>query len=63
MKIKDIKNLKIEQLEEELEKYSKELFQSNKDIREGKEKNVKKSLRIKRIIARIQTVLNEKRKK
>ncbi len=60
MKIGEIKKLTIEQLETELAKFCKELVQVGKDVRNGKEKNVKKSLRIKRIIARIQTVLNEK---
>jgi ribosomal protein L29 len=60
MKIGEIKKLTIEQLETELAKFRKELVQVGKDVRNGKEKNVKKSLRIKRIIARIQTVLNEK---
>jgi ribosomal protein L29 len=63
MKIKEIRSLKTEQLEKELEKFRKELFQSNKEIKDGKEKDVRKSLRIKRIIARIRTVLNEKKEK
>jgi large subunit ribosomal protein L29 len=63
MKIKEIRNIKTEQLEKELEKFRKELFEVAKEIRDGKEKNVRKSLRIKRIIARIQTVLNERREK
>ena len=63
MNIKEIRDLKTEQLEKELGKFRKELFQANKEIRDGKEKNVRKSLRIKRIIARIQTVLNEKKEK
>ncbi len=62
MKIKEIKEAKIEDLEKELERLSTELFQAKRDIRDGKEKNVKKSLRIKRIIARIQTVLNERQR-
>ena len=60
MKIEEIKKLKIEDLETELKSFCREFIQVGKDIRSGKEKNVKKSLRIKRIIARIQTVLNEK---
>jgi ribosomal protein L29 len=60
MKIKDIKVMKKEDLQKELAKFQAELFEAKKEIRDGKEKNVKKSLRIKRIIARIQTVLNEK---
>ncbi len=63
MKTKDIRNLKNDQLEQELEKFQREFTQANKEIKEGKEKNVKKSLRIKRIIARIQTVLNENKLK
>ena len=60
MKIEEIRKLKIEDLEIELKSFRREFIQVGKDIRSGKEKNVKKSLRIKRIIARIQTVLNEK---
>ena len=60
MEIKEIRKLNIEQLEKEAEKFSKELIKVRKNIREGKEKDVRKGLRIKRIIARIQTVLNEK---
>lgn len=63
MKIKEIRNIKTEQLEKELDKFRKELFEVGKEIRDGKEKNVRKSLRIKRIIARIQTVLNERKEK
>lgn len=62
MEIKEIKKLNIEELEKEIEKFRKELFQARKEIRDGKEKDVRKGLRIKRIIARIQTVLNEKKK-
>ena len=62
MNIQEIKKLKTEELVKELLKKQEELFEVSKDIRNGKEKNVKKSLRIKRIIARIQTVLNEKEK-
>lgn len=62
MKIKEIKDSKTEELQKELESLSQELFQTKRDIRDGKEKNVKKSLRIKRIIARIQTVLNERQR-
>ncbi len=60
MKLEDIRKLNIEDLNTELRSYRAELIQVGKDIRSGKEKNVRKSLRIKRIIARIQTVLNEK---
>ncbi len=60
MKIKDIKAMKKEDLQKELVRFQTELFEAKKGIRDGKEKDVKKSLRIKRIIARIQTVLNEK---
>ena len=60
MEIKEIRKLNIEQLEKEVEKFSKEFIKVSKNIREGKEKDVRKGLRIKRIIARIQTVLNEK---
>ena len=62
MEIKEIKKLNIEELEKEIEKFRKELFQARKEIRDGKEKDVRKGLRIKRIIARIQTVLNENKK-
>ncbi len=62
MEIKEIKKLKIEDLEKEIGKLSKEYSKAKKDIRDGKEKDVRKGLRIKRIIARIQTVLNEKKK-
>jgi len=60
MEIKDIRAMKKEDLQKELAKFQADLLESKKGIRDGKEKNVKKSLRIKRIIARIQTVLNEK---
>ena len=62
MKIQEIRKLADEQLEVELKKFQKELGEVSKEIREGKEKDVKKSLRIKRTIARIHTVLNEKGK-
>ena len=62
MKVKDIRAMKKEDLQKELVKFQAELFEAKKDISDGKEKNVKKGLRIKRIIARIQTVLNEKTK-
>ena len=62
MKTQEIRKLKTEELVTELLKKQEELFEVSKEIRNGKEKNVKKSLRIKRIIARIQTVLNEKKK-
>lgn len=62
MEIKDIKKLNIEELEKEISKFRKEFSQAKKQIRDGKEKDVRKGLRIKRIIARIQTVLNEKKK-
>jgi ribosomal protein L29 len=59
MKINDIRNLKKEELEKELGSLEAELVTAKKEIRYGKEKNVKKNLRIKRNIARIRTVLNE----
>jgi ribosomal protein L29 len=62
MKIKEIRDTKTEQLEKELDKFERELLVAKKDIRDGKEKNVRKGLRIKRNIARIQTVLNERSK-
>jgi ribosomal protein L29 len=60
MEIKDMKKMKKEELEKELQKMENELQVVKKDVRSGKEKNVKKSLRIKKNIARIHTVLNEK---
>ncbi len=62
MKIKEIRDTKTEQLAKELDKFERELLVAKKDIRDGKEKNVRKGLRIKRNIARIQTVLNERSK-
>ncbi len=62
MKIQEIRKLKIEELENELKKLEGEFSEVFKDIRNGKEKNVRKGLRIKRIIARIHTVLNEESK-
>ncbi len=62
MEIKDIKKLNMEELDKELYKFRKEFSQAKKEIRDGKEKDVRKGLRIKRIIARIHTVLNEKKR-
>ncbi|GEM_PF-2910731 len=62
MELKEIRKLKTEDLNKELEKFYKQLVKIKKDIRDGKEKDVRKGLRIKRIIARIQTVLNENKK-
>ncbi len=59
MNIQEMKKLNKQELLKELGVLKQELETSKADISSGKEKNVRKSLRIKRNIARIQTVLNE----
>ena len=59
MDIKEMRKLKREDLEKELGQLCSQLEQAKQDIETGKEKNVRKTLRIKRNIARIHTVLNE----
>lgn len=52
--------LKIEDLKKELVSLKEEYSTIKKNILKGKEKNVRKSLSIKRNIARIQTALTQK---
>ncbi len=59
MNMKEIRKLKKEELFKELGSLESELVRVKNEIRAGKEKNVRKSLRIKKNIARIRTVLNE----
>lgn len=59
MKMDDIRKLKKEELKKELGSLKAELVTAKKEIKSGKEKNVRKGLRIKKNIARIRTVLNE----
>ncbi len=61
MDIKEIRKLKDEDLEKELGQLRSQLEQVKQDIEVGKEKNVRKTLRIKKNIARILTVLNERK--
>lgn len=58
--INNYNELKIEDLKKELVSLKEEYSTIKKNILKGKEKNVRKSLSIKRNIARIQTALTQK---
>jgi len=62
MVVTDLKNKNIKDLKEELTKLEKDLQKVVSDILQKKEKNVKKASFLKKDIARIKTVLNEKLK-
>lgn len=62
MVVTDLKNKNIKDLKEELTKLEKDLQKVVSDILQKKEKNVKKASFLRKDIARIKTVLNEKLK-
>ena len=62
MVVADLRKKNIEDLKEELTKLEKELQKAVSDILQKKEKNVKKAFFLRKDIARIKTVLNEKLK-
>ena len=59
MKIAEIRKMKAAEIEKEVAHAYDELKNSSDDISSGKEKDVSKSLKIRRKIARMLTVLNE----
>lgn len=60
MGIKDMRKLKVEELVAEELKQRDEYSKARAAVSKGKEKDVKKSLKIKRNLARILTVIREK---
>jgi len=62
MIVADLRKKNIEDLKEELTKLEKDLQKAVSDILQKKEKNVKKASFLRKDIARIKTVLNEKLK-
>ena len=62
MVVTDLKNKNIKDLKEELTKLEKDLQKVVSDLLQKKEKNVKKASFLRKDIARIKTVLNEKLK-
>ena len=62
MAVTDLRNKNIKDLKEELAKLEKDLQKTVSDILQKKEKNVKKASFLRKDIARIKTVLNEKLK-
>ena len=63
MDVKDLRKKTEEELKKEISQSYLELKNVMEDIRTGKEKNVKKGLKIRKNIARMLTVLNEKESK
>jgi ribosomal protein L29 len=61
--ISEFREKSIEDLKKELQNFKKDLQNSVSDILQKKEKNVRKASAIKKDIARIETLLNEKLKK
>lgn len=59
MKIGEIRNMKKEEIEKQIAQLYSDLRNTNLDILSGKEKDVKKGLKIRKIIARMLTVLKE----
>lgn len=59
MKVSAIRKMEESSLQSELKKMYQELIKCKEDIRIGKEKDFRKSLKIKRNIARMLTVLHE----
>jgi ribosomal protein L29 len=58
--VAELRKKNIEDLKKELEKTKKDMQKTVSDILQKKEKNVKKAGLMKKDIARLQTVLNEK---
>lgn len=59
MKASAIRKMEKDAIEKETKKLQEELFSSYESVRLGKEKDVRKTLKIKRNIARMLTVLKE----
>lgn len=62
MKVSEIREKSEKELKELLEKTRKELQKIVSDVLQKKEKNVTKARLFKKDIARIQTIINEKKK-
>ena len=58
---KDIRQLSETELKDKLAKLAKEYHTVVSDVMQGKEKNVKKPLAIRKEIARVKTFVNEKK--
>ena len=62
MKTSEIRKLKKEELEKQIAEQKEEFYKTSDEVQSGKEKDLGKSLKIRRNIARMLTVLNEKTK-
>lgn len=60
MKISDLRQKSVDELKETLQKATKDLMKINEEALQKKEKNVKKAWFVKKEIARIKTIINEK---
>lgn len=60
MKISDLRQKSVDELKETLQKAMKDLMKINEEALQKKEKNVKKAWFVKKEIARIKTIINEK---
>jgi ribosomal protein L29 len=61
MKSQDLRKKTISDLEEMIISKRNEILENSKNILKGSEKNIKKNLFIRKEVARLKTILNEKR--
>ncbi len=60
--IKEFRKKELEDLKKELTKVKKDLQKTISDVLQKKEKNIKKASQLRKDIARVQTLINEKLK-